>query len=91
VPVNPSDETTALERLLRPLPPQMSAELACALVNLRADEPMQARYDELAALRTEGRLTAAEQEELEDMVRANTLVGLLRAAAISAPHPGKTA
>jgi len=89
--VKTSDETTALERLLRPLPSQMSAELARALVNLRADEQTQVRYDELATLRTEGRLTAAEQEELEAMVRANTLVGLLKAAAMSALHPGKTA
>jgi len=89
--VKTSDETTALERLLRPLPSQMSAELARAMVNLRADEQTQVRYDELATLRTEGRLTAAEQEELEAMVRANTLVGLLKAAAMSALHPGKTA
>jgi hypothetical protein len=79
-----SDETTALERLLRPLPSQMSAELARALVNLRADEQTQTRYDELATLRTEGRLTAPEQEELEAMVHANTLVGLLKAAALAA-------
>ncbi len=69
----------------------MSAELARALANLHADEQTQARYEELATLRTEGRLTAAEQEELEAMVRANTLVGLLKAAAMSALHPGKSA
>lgn len=69
----------------------MSAELARALVNLHADEQTQARYDELASLRTECRLTVPEQEELEAMVRANTLVGLLKAAALSALHPAKTA
>ena len=69
----------------------MSAELARALVNLHADEPTQARYDELATKRTEGRLTADEQDELEAMVRANTLVGLLKAAAMSALHHAKAA
>jgi len=69
----------------------MSAELARALVNLQADGQTQARYDELATLRNEGRLTAPEQEELEAMVRANTLVGLLKAAAMSALHPAKSA
>jgi len=89
--VKTSDETSALEKLLRPLPAQMSAELARALVNLHADEQIQARYEELAAMRTEGRLTAAEQEELEAMVRANTLVGLLKAAAMASLRPAKTA
>jgi hypothetical protein len=89
--VKTSDEKTALERLLRPLPSQMGEELARALVNLHADEQTQARYDELASLRTEGRLTVPEQEELEAMVRANTLVGLLKAAAMSALHPAETA
>jgi len=69
----------------------MSVELARALVNLRADEQTQARYDELATLRTEGRLAAPEQEELEAMVRANTLVGLLKAAALSALQQDKPA
>ena len=73
------------------MPAQMSAELARALVNLQADEQTQVRYEELATLRTEGRLTAPEQEELEAMVRANTLVGLLKAAAMSALHHAKTA
>ncbi len=74
-------ETMALERLLRPLPSRLTAELARALVNLRADEPTRARYDELAEKRSEGRLDATEQEELEAMVRANTLLGFLKAEA----------
>ena len=88
--VKTSDETSALERLLRPLPSRMSAELARALDDLHADEQTQARYEELAAKRTEGRLTAAEQEELEAMVRANTLLGLLKAAAMASLRPAKT-
>jgi len=50
---------------------------------MRADAETQARYDELAEKRTEGKLTATEQEELESIVRANTLLGLLKAEAQS--------
>jgi hypothetical protein len=76
-------EMTALEKLLRPLPPALTAELARALVNLRADSEIQSRYDQLAEKRTEGALTPPEEEELEAMVRANTLLGLLQAEAKS--------
>ena len=76
-------ETAALERLLRPLPRGLTSELARALIDLRTDTETQARYDELAEKRTEGKLTATEQEELESIVRANTLLGLLKAEAQS--------
>ena len=76
-------DSTALEKLLRPLPRGLTAELARALVNLRADTETQARYDALAGKRTEGALTPAEQDELEGIVRANTLLGLLKAEAQS--------
>lgn len=76
-------ETTALEKLLRQLPAHFTAELARALVNLRADSEIQSRYDELSEKRTEGNLTPVETEELEAIVRANTLLGLLQAEAQS--------
>jgi hypothetical protein len=75
--------TTALERLLRPLRSNLTAELARALVNLQADPETQSRYDELAGKRTEGTLAPTELEELEAIVRANTLLGLLQAEAHS--------
>jgi hypothetical protein len=59
----------------------MSAELARALINLRADEQTQARYDQLADKSTHGRLTPDERNELEAMVRANTVLGILKAEA----------
>lgn len=74
-------DTAALERLLRPLPGRLTAELARALVDLHADEETQARYDELADKRTAGTLTEAELDELESIVRANTLLGFLKAEA----------
>jgi hypothetical protein len=42
---------------------------------------VQARYDELAARNTEGALTAPEHAELESLVHANSLLGLLKAEA----------
>ena len=74
-------DTVALERLLRPLSRGLTTELAQALVNLEADQETQARYDTLAEKRTEGSLTPLEEEELESLVRANTLLGLLKAEA----------
>ena len=74
-------ETTALERLLRPLSRQMTLELARALVNLQADQETQTRYDELAGKNSADSLTSEERAELEALVRANTLLGILKAEA----------
>ena len=74
-------EKTALEKLLRPLSRQMTVELARALVNVAADAETQARYDELAGKRADGRLTSEEQAELEALVRANTLLAVRKAEA----------
>jgi hypothetical protein len=74
-------EASALERLLRPLSREFRLELARALVNVQADAETQAGYDELAEKRTEGQLTPEEQSELESIVRANTLLGVLKAEA----------
>ena len=71
----------SLERLLRPLRRQLSTELASALVRLEADADVQTRYEELAAKNTEGTLTAAERAELESLVRANSILSLLKAQA----------
>jgi len=72
---------SALERLLRPLSRELTADLARALINLKADAETQARYDELADKRSTGQITADEQGELESIVRANTLLGVLKAEA----------
>ena len=72
---------TALERLLRPLSRTLTAELAHALVEVQADRETQSRYDELADKRTQGPITPEEQAELEAIVRANTLLGVLKVEA----------
>jgi hypothetical protein len=74
-------EATSLEKLMRPLAREMSWDLARALVNLQADPETQARYEELAEKRTQGSLTSTEAAELESLVRANTMLGVLKAEA----------
>lgn len=74
-------DTVALEKFLRPLARGLSTELARAIVNLTADEEIQSRYDWLAEKNTDGQLTAAEREELESLVRVNTLLGVLKVEA----------
>jgi hypothetical protein len=74
-------DRNSLARLLRPLRRELSAELADALLRLKADTEVQDRYDELAGKNTEGVLSAEEQAELESLVRANSLLSLLKAEA----------
>ena len=64
---------------------------ATALVNLPADEKTQTRYDALAEKRSQGSLTPPEHGELEAIVRANTLLGLLKAEARRFANPARTA
>lgn len=76
-----TNDLASLERLLRPLRRQLSTELAGALVDLEADAEVQSRYEELACKNTEGALTAEERAELESLVRANSILSLLKAQA----------
>lgn len=71
----------SLERLLRPLRRELNPELAAALLRMQADEEIQARYDELAAKNTAGTLTSQERIELGSLVRANSLLGVLKTEA----------
>lgn len=75
------NDMSSLERLLRPLRRELSAELADALLRLKADTDVQARYDELADKNTEGALGVEDRAELESLVRANSILSLLKAEA----------
>jgi hypothetical protein len=75
------NEIGSLERLLRPLRHELSVELAGALLRLETDAEVQARYDELADKNTEGAVTPEERAELESLVRANSIVSVLKAEA----------
>ncbi len=75
------DDFGSLERLLRPLRRELSVELADALLRLKADDEVQTRYEELAGKNTENLLTPDERSELESLVRANSLLTLIKAEA----------
>jgi len=74
-------DDAALEKLVRPLGREMSLELATALTTMKSDAETQARYETLARSANEGSLSPKERDELEGLVRANTVLGLLKAEA----------
>jgi hypothetical protein len=74
-------DKSSLEQLLRPLRRGLNAELAALLLRMRAEDEVQARYEDLAERNTEGRLSPMEREELALMVRANALLTVLKAEA----------
>ena len=78
--IDPADQSS-LEQLLRPLRRGLNAELAALLLRMRADDEVQARYEELAERNTEGQLSQTELDELALIVRANALLTVLKAEA----------
>ena len=74
-------DLSSLERLLRPLRRELSVELADALLRLTADAEVQARYEELADKNTEGTLSRRGKSELESLIRANSILSILKAEA----------
>lgn len=74
-------DRSAFEQLLRPLRRGLNAELAALLLRIQADDDVQARYEDLAERNTEGQLNPAEQNELASIVRANSLLTVLKAEA----------
>ena len=76
-----TSELGSLERLLRPLRRDLKLELADALLRLKVDEEVQVRYEELAEKNTEASLTADERAELTSLVRANSILSVLKAEA----------
>ncbi len=82
--------TSALERLLRPLSRELTVDLSRALISVQAGAETQSRYDELADKCSAGALAPDEQAELEAIVRANTLLGVLKAEARAFLGNGKS-
>lgn len=74
-------DRSSLERLLRPLRRELNADLAAALLRMQADDELQVRYEYLAERNTEGLLDQEEQIELTSLVRANSLLSVLKAEA----------
>ena len=70
-----------IERLLRPLRRELTVDMAGALLRLKADAKVQALYEMLANRNTEGTLTSKQRSELQSLVRANSLLTVLKAQA----------
>jgi hypothetical protein len=69
------------DRLLQSVARCFTPEVAQRIADLRADEPTQARLDELAEKSNEGLLTEPERREYSAYVEALDLIGILQAKA----------
>ncbi|HEY0725854.1 MAG TPA: hypothetical protein VGD41_18040 [Pyrinomonadaceae bacterium] len=76
--MQPTTETGAFERGVRPIIKLVSPAKAEEIVEFKADPELQARIDELASKCTEGQLTEAESAEYAGYVRANKFVAILQ-------------
>jgi hypothetical protein len=72
-----------LDRLLEPLAGCLSLEVAAKVADLRTDETMQRRIDDLADRANEGTLTDAEREEYAGYLYAIDVISVLQAKARS--------
>ncbi|MFZ5828502.1 MAG: hypothetical protein ACOY3P_00355 [Planctomycetota bacterium] len=72
-----------LDRLLEPLAASFSPEVAAKVADLRADEAMQRRIDDLTERANEGRLTPEEREEYAAYLHAIDVITVLQAKARS--------
>ena len=75
--------SSALGRFVDPIASILTPEVAERLVQLRADDEMQARLDELAEKCNEGQLTDKERREYDAYISAIDFVSLLQAKARS--------
>lgn len=67
-----------LDKLLEPLGPALSPELARALSKLTVTESIQNSMDDLADKNTEGTLTEKERNEYHSLVSATSLLSVLK-------------
>jgi hypothetical protein len=76
--MQPTTETGAFERGVRPIIKLVSPAKAEEIVEFKVDPELQIRIDELASKSTEGQLTEAERAEYVGYVRANKFVAILQ-------------
>lgn len=76
--MQPTPETMAFDRGVRPVLQIVLPEKAEEVVEFRADPELQARVEELASKSTEGQLNEVERAEYAGYVRANKFVAILQ-------------
>jgi hypothetical protein len=72
---------TYLDRFLEPVTSAMTPELAAALVDLRADDELQAEIEELRHKANEGTLTELEEAKYKDFVEAIDVLSIIQSKA----------
>ena len=73
--------TAALDRVFEPISRCLTPTVAQKIVDLRADQELNARIQELAEKANEGQLTESERSEYESYVRAIDLISILQSKA----------
>ena len=79
--VDRTSEIVILRRVVDPQKPFPSVEAARAIVRLRFSARDQTRMNRLAAKNREGKLTPAEDEELDNFIRVGQTLGILQSKA----------
>lgn len=73
-----------LDRLLDPLAEGLTHEAARRIVDLRPDQAVLERIEELREKASEGQLTGVESTEYEEFIEGMDLMGILKSKARSA-------
>jgi hypothetical protein len=73
--------SNTLDRLVEPLVRTLTPDVARALVELRADDELQTRMDELAEKANEGALTPDARDEYETAIRFANYLAMIQAKA----------
>lgn len=76
--MQPTSETGAFERGVRPVMEIVSPAKAEEIIEFKPDPELRARIEELAGKSTEGQLSEAEKAEYAGYVRANKFVAILQ-------------
>jgi biopolymer transport protein ExbD len=70
--------TTILDKMLQPATDEMPPEFARKLLNLRADNELQARIEELRTKANSGNISSDETLEYQEFVEAVDIISLLQ-------------
>ncbi|QEG33855.1 hypothetical protein [Bythopirellula goksoeyrii] len=70
-----------LDKIFEPFGEVMTPETATRLVEMRADDDVQRRLDELANKCTEGQLTDEERHEYDTYIRAIDFISIMQSKA----------
>ncbi len=72
---------TLLDKIFEPFGEVITPETAARFVEMKADEEVQYRLDELAEKCTEGRLTDEERQEYDACIRAIDFISIMQSKA----------